>query len=42
LRCLTTDQGKVKEQWRKLTGDDLKQIESHGEQLVGKLRKHYR
>jgi uncharacterized protein YjbJ (UPF0337 family) len=33
--------GKVKERWGKLTGDDLKQIEGHAEQLVGKLRKRY-
>ncbi len=33
--------GKVKEQWGKLLGDDLKQIEGYAEQLVGKLRERY-
>ncbi len=33
--------GKIMEQWGKLTGDDLKQIEGHAEQLVGKLQKRY-
>jgi uncharacterized protein YjbJ (UPF0337 family) len=28
----------VKERWGKLTGDDLKQIEGHAEQLVGRVR----
>jgi len=33
--------GKVKEQWGKLTDDDLKQLEGHAEQLAGKLQKRY-
>ena len=33
--------GKVKEQWGKLTDDDLKQLEGHAEQLVGKLQQLY-
>lgn len=33
--------GKVKEQWGKLTDDDLKQLEGHAEQLAGKLQEHY-
>jgi len=33
--------GKVKEQWGKLTNDDLKQLEGHAEQLVGKLQQLY-
>lgn len=33
--------GKVKEQCGKLLGDELRQIEGHAEQLVGKLQKRY-
>jgi len=33
--------GRVKEQWGKLTDDDLKQLEGHAEQLVGKLQQLY-
>jgi uncharacterized protein YjbJ (UPF0337 family) len=33
--------GKVKEQWGKLTDDDLRQLEGHGEQLAGKLQERY-
>jgi uncharacterized protein YjbJ (UPF0337 family) len=33
--------GKVKEQWGKLTDDDLKQLEGKGEQLAGKLQERY-
>jgi uncharacterized protein YjbJ (UPF0337 family) len=33
--------GKIKEQWGKLLRDDLKQIEGHAEQLVGKLQERY-
>ena len=33
--------GKVKEQWGKLTDDDLKQLEGHAEQLAGKLQERY-
>jgi len=33
---------KVKEQWGKLTDDDLKQLEGHAEQLAaGKLQERY-
>jgi uncharacterized protein YjbJ (UPF0337 family) len=33
--------GKVKQQWGKLTDDDLKQLEGHGDQLAGKLQERY-
>jgi len=33
--------GKVKEQWGKLTDNDLKQLEGHAEQLAGKLQERY-
>ena len=33
--------GKVKEQWGKLTDDDLDQIAGRSEQLAGKLRERY-
>ena len=33
--------GKVKEQWGRLTDDDLRQLEGHGEQLAGKLQQRY-
>ncbi len=33
--------GKVKQQWGKLTDDDLKQLEGRAEQLAGKLRERY-
>jgi len=33
--------GKVKEQWGKLTDDDLKLLEGHAEQLAGKLQERY-
>jgi uncharacterized protein YjbJ (UPF0337 family) len=33
--------GKVKEQWGKLTDDDLTQIEGKSEQLAGKLQERY-
>jgi uncharacterized protein YjbJ (UPF0337 family) len=33
--------GKVKEQWGKLTDDDLRQLEGHSEQLAGKLQERY-
>ena len=33
--------GKVKEQWGKLTHDDLRQFEGYAEQLAGKLQEHY-
>ncbi|MCB9732026.1 MAG: CsbD family protein [Deltaproteobacteria bacterium] len=33
--------GKVKEQWGKLTDDDLTQIDGKREQLVGKLQARY-
>jgi uncharacterized protein YjbJ (UPF0337 family) len=33
--------GKVKEQWGKLTDDDLRELEGHGEQLAGKLQERY-
>ena len=33
--------GEVKNQWGKLTDDDLSQIEGNGEKLVGKLQERY-
>jgi uncharacterized protein YjbJ (UPF0337 family) len=33
--------GKVKEQWGKLTDDDLRQLEGASEQLAGKLQERY-
>lgn len=33
--------GKVKQQWGKLTDDDLRQLEGHGEELAAKLQQRY-
>ena len=33
--------GSIKEQWGKLTDDDLTQLEGHGEQLAGRLQERY-
>jgi uncharacterized protein YjbJ (UPF0337 family) len=33
--------GKVREQWGKLTEDDLKQLEGHAERLAGRLQERY-
>lgn len=33
--------GKVKQQWGKLTDDDLKQLEGHSDLLAGKLQQRY-
>ena len=33
--------GKVKEQWGKLTDDDLTQLEGKSEQLAGKIQERY-
>ena len=33
--------GRLKEQWGKLTEDDLKALEGHAEQLAGKLQERY-
>ncbi len=33
--------GKVREQWGKLTDDDLDQVQGRGEQLVGKIQERY-
>ena len=33
--------GRVREQWGKLTDDDITQIEGQSEQLVGKLQERY-
>jgi uncharacterized protein YjbJ (UPF0337 family) len=33
--------GKVKEQWGKLTDDEIDQLEGKGEQLAGKLQERY-
>jgi len=33
--------GKVKEKWGKLTDDDLKELEGHGEYLAGKIEQRY-
>jgi uncharacterized protein YjbJ (UPF0337 family) len=34
-------EGKVKEQWGKLTDDEIAQLEGHSEQLAGKLQEKY-
>jgi uncharacterized protein YjbJ (UPF0337 family) len=33
--------GKVREQWGKLTNDDVDQIQGRSEQLVGKIQERY-
>lgn len=33
--------GRVKEQWGKLTDDDLTQLQGHAERLAGKLEERY-
>jgi uncharacterized protein YjbJ (UPF0337 family) len=33
--------GKIREQWGKLTNDDLDQIQGKSEQLLGKLQERY-
>ena len=33
--------GAVREQWGKLTNDDVDQIQGKGEQLVGKIQERY-
>lgn len=33
--------GKLKEQWGKLTDDEIDQLEGRGEQLAGKLQEKY-
>jgi len=33
--------GKMKEEWGKLTDDDLRQLEGHSEKLAGKLQERY-
>ena len=33
--------GKLKEQWGKLTDDEIDQLEGKGEQLAGKLQERY-
>jgi len=33
--------GRVKQQFGKLTDDDLRALEGHGEQLAGKLQQRY-
>ena len=33
--------GKVKQQWGKLTDDDLKQLEGRSDMLAGKLQERY-
>ena len=33
--------GRVKAQWGKLTDDDLKQLEGHGDELAGKIQQRY-
>ncbi|HUH82192.1 MAG TPA: CsbD family protein [Solirubrobacteraceae bacterium] len=33
--------GRVKQQWNKLTDEDLKQLEGHVEQLAGKIQQRY-
>lgn len=33
--------GKVREQWGKLTNDDVDQIQGRSEQLIGKIQERY-
>ena len=33
--------GKVRQQWNKLTDDDLRQLEGHSDQLAAKLEQRY-
>ncbi len=33
--------GKIKQEWGKLTDDDLRQIQGSYEMLVGRLQEHY-
>ena len=33
--------GRVKQQWNKLTDEDLKQLEGHSDQLAGKIQQRY-
>jgi uncharacterized protein YjbJ (UPF0337 family) len=33
--------GKIKQQWGKLTNDDLDEIEGRQQEIYGKLQKHY-
>lgn len=33
--------GSIKEQWGKLTDDDLSQLEGHSDQLEGRLQERY-
>jgi uncharacterized protein YjbJ (UPF0337 family) len=33
--------GSIKEQWGKLTDDDLTQLEGHSDQLAGRLQERY-
>ena len=37
----TTLKGKIRQQWGKVTDDDLAQIEGNAEQLIGKIQEHY-
>ena len=37
----TTFKGRAKQQWGKLTDDDLKVVEGRREQLEGRLQQHY-
>jgi uncharacterized protein YjbJ (UPF0337 family) len=33
--------GRLREQWGKLTDDDVDQIQGHSEQLIGKIQERY-
>ena len=35
------DRGNAKQQWGKLTDDDLKQVEGRKDKLVGKIQERY-
>jgi uncharacterized protein YjbJ (UPF0337 family) len=37
----TQMKGRVREQWGKLTNDDLDQIQGRAEQLIGKVQERY-
>jgi uncharacterized protein YjbJ (UPF0337 family) len=40
-RKLETGEGQIKEQWGKLTDDEVDQLEGKGDQLAGKLQERY-
>ena len=42
LKCQWTQlKGQIREQWGKLTNDDLDQIQGRSEQLIGRIQERY-